>query len=265
MNKLLSDELKPCPFCGGRADYVRNAFLPKPNRMVHCVSCGATIYSRKWNNRVDQPAPAPGAAVPDERDEFECRVYRIAEQEKYRHMQLLLKRDPLTDDYSTTWVDMMWKGWQARALLAAPPATPSPAVPALPPPELTWLFTHCRAIGMTKKSDSGKWEHDIALFTCDLQEEIASLRSQLATPETVQTELLHQYQFHGRGWITVNESEHREMIQRQRDNNAYEFRAMQLIPLAPAPSETTHQEPPMNKLLSKSVQKRQRCKSHRIN
>lgn len=38
----------------------------------------------------------------------------------------------------------------------------------LPSAELTWLFTHCRAIGMTKKSDSGKWEDDIALFTIDL-------------------------------------------------------------------------------------------------
>ena len=37
--------------------------------------------------------------------------------------------------------------------------------------ELMWLFTHCRAIGMLKKSDSGKMEHDIALFTADLKEE----------------------------------------------------------------------------------------------
>jgi hypothetical protein len=38
----------------------------------------------------------------------------------------------------------------------------------LPPPELTWLYTHCRAIGMTCKSDSEKWEHDMALFTSNL-------------------------------------------------------------------------------------------------
>ncbi len=37
--------------------------------------------------------------------------------------------------------------------------------PRLPSPELTWIYTHCRAIGMVDKSDSGKWEHDIALFT----------------------------------------------------------------------------------------------------
>lgn len=45
----------------------------------------------------------------------------------------------------------------------------------LPSPELTWLYTHCLAIGMTKKSDSGKWEHDIALFTSDLQARIREL------------------------------------------------------------------------------------------
>ena len=37
-----------------------------------------------------------------------------------------------------------------------------------PPAELVWLYTHCCAIGMKKKSDSGKLEHDIALFTADL-------------------------------------------------------------------------------------------------
>ena len=37
-----------------------------------------------------------------------------------------------------------------------------------PPKELLWLYTHCCAIGMNKKSDSGKLEHDIALFTADL-------------------------------------------------------------------------------------------------
>lgn len=34
---------------------------------------------------------------------------------------------------------------------------------------LEWLGTHCRAIGMTKRSDSGLLAHDIALFTIDLQ------------------------------------------------------------------------------------------------
>ncbi len=34
--------------------------------------------------------------------------------------------------------------------------------------ELLWLYTHCCAIGMKHKSDSGKLEHDIALFTAEL-------------------------------------------------------------------------------------------------
>ena len=48
---------------------------------------------------------------------------------------------------------------------------------------LTWLFTHCLAIGMDCKSDSGKWEHDIALFTSNQKKEIESLRDQFAQAE----------------------------------------------------------------------------------
>jgi len=49
-----------------------------------------------------------------------------------------------------------------------------------PPESLTWVYTHCRAIGMDCKSDSGKWEHDIALFTSNQKTQIESLRQQLA-------------------------------------------------------------------------------------
>jgi hypothetical protein len=65
------------------------------------------------------------------------------------------------------------------------PAAPAPAAPPLPPPELTWLYTHCRAIGMDCKSDSGKWEHDIALFTIRQKAKIEELE-RLATPATEQ-------------------------------------------------------------------------------
>lgn len=48
------------------------------------------------------------------------------------------------------------------------------------PAELTWLYTHCRAIGMDCKSQSGKWEHDICLFTINQKSEIERLQRQLA-------------------------------------------------------------------------------------
>lgn len=42
-------ELKPCPFCGGRAEQ------GKPEEphggMVHCISCGAVAFGPKWNRR----------------------------------------------------------------------------------------------------------------------------------------------------------------------------------------------------------------------
>lgn len=45
--------------------------------------------------------------------------------------------------------------------------------------ELAWLWTHCSAIGMKRKSDSGKLEHDISLFTINQQDQIDTLRVQL--------------------------------------------------------------------------------------
>ena len=42
---------------------------------------------------------------------------------------------------------------------------------------LLWLRTHCTAIGMTRKSDTGLTEHDIALFTTDLQAEVQALKA----------------------------------------------------------------------------------------
>lgn len=40
-------------------------------------------------------------------------------------------------------------------------------------PDIVWLWTHCKAIGMTKKSDSGSMRDDIALFTVTLKEAAA--------------------------------------------------------------------------------------------
>lgn len=66
---------------------------------------------------------------------------------------------------------------EQRAAIAA--SQPS----KLPPPELIWLYTHCRALGMDCKSDSGKWEEDIGLWTVNLTNEIKALRaSQQAEP-----------------------------------------------------------------------------------
>jgi len=44
-----------------------------------------------------------------------------------------------------------------------------------PPEPLRWLYSHCTAIGMTCKSDSGKWEHDIALFTINQKNQLTAM------------------------------------------------------------------------------------------
>jgi len=41
----MSEELKPCPFCGEPVEF--NKFAEK----VVCEDCGATIYSDYWNTR----------------------------------------------------------------------------------------------------------------------------------------------------------------------------------------------------------------------
>lgn len=64
-----------------------------------------------------------------------------------------------------------------------------------PPDALTWIFTHCRAIGMECKSDSGKWEHDIALFTSNLKAERDSLAEQLEAARKVITDVRESLQF----------------------------------------------------------------------
>lgn len=75
------------------------------------------------------------------------------------------------------------------AALSAVRAQMQARVDAVPPPELTWIYTHCRAIGMTRQSESGKWEHDIALFTMDLKERAAAAEAALERARALIDEL----------------------------------------------------------------------------
>ena len=57
-----------------------------------------------------------------------------------------------------------------RSYLATLMAEPAPEPVAKMNMPLIWLYSHCRALGMTKHSDSGELEHDIALFVADLKD-----------------------------------------------------------------------------------------------
>lgn len=48
--------------------------------------------------------------------------------------------------------------------------------PGIREPAMGWLFGHCRAIGMVKKSESGSMRDDIAAFTIDQQAEIEKMK-----------------------------------------------------------------------------------------
>jgi len=56
-------ELKPCPFCGGEADFISNEYrLPFATHRIFCKECGvATVWYRTkngvaedWNRRVKE-------------------------------------------------------------------------------------------------------------------------------------------------------------------------------------------------------------------
>jgi hypothetical protein len=58
----VSEELKPCPFCGCAARYTYNDFYNN-NSMAQCVSCGASAFWKKWNERAEPRAqPEPESA-----------------------------------------------------------------------------------------------------------------------------------------------------------------------------------------------------------
>ena len=46
------------------------------------------------------------------REQFESWVVEEAKRRDYKFMDNVLKRDP-SGEYSTTWVDMAWTGWEA--------------------------------------------------------------------------------------------------------------------------------------------------------
>lgn len=77
-----------------------------------------------------------------------------------------------------------------RAALIAPSTDPlqEPAGPddLRTNPDMVWLWTHCRAIGMTKKSDSGSMRDDIALFTITLKDALEGA-IRLSTPVRQET------------------------------------------------------------------------------
>lgn len=62
----MDDELKPCPFCGGKAKYDDNFYKNGTGHYVYCENCGASsciligenCFSKKyvfdqWNRRVN--------------------------------------------------------------------------------------------------------------------------------------------------------------------------------------------------------------------
>ena len=58
-----NEQLSPCPFCLGAADYSFNSIL-KDMSMICCQCCGATAHVSKWNRRKAHPAPQSAQQAP---------------------------------------------------------------------------------------------------------------------------------------------------------------------------------------------------------
>ena len=64
--KTMSDELKPCPFCGCEAEFVEDNLSEAG--LVDCKQCGVTTNIGNWNTRVGQPALQWMKEPPTEKD-----------------------------------------------------------------------------------------------------------------------------------------------------------------------------------------------------
>lgn len=48
--------------------------------------------------------------------------------------------------------------------------------------DAAWLWTHCRALGMVRRSDSGLMRDDVALYTTDLHAALDAAREHVRIP-----------------------------------------------------------------------------------
>lgn len=97
--------------------------------------------------------------------------------------------DDVAIQWDTPYIAAAWDGWQSALTWQAATEVAKADDAKLPPPELTWLYSHCRAIGMDCKSNSGKWEEDICLWTINLTNEIRNLRAEAAKATGIAGEL----------------------------------------------------------------------------
>lgn len=112
------DELKPCPFCGGKADSLCTTG-DYPDWFVQCEECSASVDARGpndlhfWNRR--QPS------APDERDEgakfheYMSEIVRTNVVDGVRYP--IMRRC----DLSVSQIESQRSGWMARAVLEQKP------------------------------------------------------------------------------------------------------------------------------------------------
>ena len=191
------ETLLPCPFCGDDGDKGRQEvtqMIEGRNKFarITCRACGAMCPEENWNRRAAlaaQPAePTMDTVLRNAARRSATVIHpgRLAAQpaEPVTHDPAIRWNFDASDTHLLVCREDHDKGDKceykqlhpsevlaivnrlrisAIELTFRSAAQPAPA--AVPPAELTWLFTHCRAIGMVEGSESGKWEHDIALFT----------------------------------------------------------------------------------------------------
>jgi Lar family restriction alleviation protein len=112
----MTDELKPCPFCGGHAETVETDRHPKLYA-TWCPTCHVSTGKRTakadcivaWNRRTTQPAPIPvqaGEVLPIEEE-------RKHAEHEYTVTAFDYERNPVG---AREWT-LYWAGWLARSTL----------------------------------------------------------------------------------------------------------------------------------------------------
>jgi Lar family restriction alleviation protein len=140
----MTEELKPCPFCGGEASFTLTESRAGKWGFVKCGSCGATCNDDDvgdadwcvdvWNRR------APSASIADtagaqsaeqERERFEADYAVVWNRSMHENGwasdhtadDVRALREGDTYGEGRDYLNARWEGWQARVALAAPPAS----------------------------------------------------------------------------------------------------------------------------------------------
>lgn len=182
-----------CPWCGSELDPGEIEDAPAPTLTYQIGTVDAKDLKI---TRTVPGIPIPWVEIEVPAARKEPKLHRVRASIGDHHAELVIDDSEILRAHAPE----MFAENRIRALFdeclrrkgVASPARPNPAVISFPsdPPyninnrPLTWLYTHCRAIGMTERVEPPSAEGDICLFTINLKARAEKAES--AAPEVVE-------------------------------------------------------------------------------